>query len=77
MPRKTKRTKAQNRRYKLHQKIKKNFEYHANQRLVIVPFDYDLTCPFLKELRDVYRYNIQYSIVSPNEIIVNEPIFVN
>ncbi|MDN3672645.1 hypothetical protein QWY99_06200 [Flavobacterium branchiarum] len=70
---KLKRTPEQNRRYKLHQKIKERFEYYAKKRTVIIPHDYNLECEFLKELRDKFRYNIQYSIISPNTIEVINP----
>lgn len=68
-----KRTPEQNRRYKLHQKIKKRFEYHAKKRTVIIPHNYNLDCEFLTELRDKFRYNIQYSIIDKNTIEVNNP----
>lgn len=68
-----KRTPEQNRRYKLHQKIKKRFEYYAKKKTVIVPHDYDSQDEFLIELRDKFRYNIQYSIIQPKEIEVNNP----
>jgi len=66
-----KRTPEQNRRYKLHQKIKQSFELYAKKRLVVIPHDYDLKNKFVIELRDKFRYNIQYSIISPNDIEVN------
>lgn len=71
-PPKRKRTPNENRRYILHQKIKTLFEYHAKQKLVIIPYDYDLQNEFVIELRDKFRYNIQYSILSPNEIEVKD-----
>lgn len=70
---KRKRTPEQNRRYKLHQKIKQQFEYYGKKKTVIIPHDYDLQNEFLIELRDKFRYNIQYSIVSPKTIEVNNP----
>lgn len=74
---KPKRTPDQNRRYKLHQKIKKRFEYFGKQRTVIVPHDYNLDCEFLIELRDKFRYNIQYSIISPKAIEVINPEIIS
>ena len=66
-----KRTTEQNRRYKLHQKIKLEFELYAKKKLIVIPYDYDLRDEFVIELRDKFRYNIQYSIISPNDIEVN------
>ncbi|MEO6176971.1 MAG: hypothetical protein ABIP27_17595 [Flavobacterium circumlabens] len=71
-PPKRKRTSDENRRYKLHQKIKGLFEYHGKQKTVIIPWNYDLQNEFVIELRDKFRYNIQYSILTPNEIEVND-----
>jgi hypothetical protein len=62
------RTPDQNRRYKLHQKIKGRFEYHAKKRTVIVSYDYDSDDEAIKELRDRFRYNIQYTIIESEEI---------
>jgi hypothetical protein len=69
-PRK-KRSPDQNRRYKLHQKIKLSFELYAKKKLVIIPYDCDLRDEFVIELRDRFRYSIQYSMISPNDIEVN------
>jgi hypothetical protein len=66
-------TSEQNRRYKLHQKIKKRFEYYGKKRTVLIPHDYNLDCEFLNELRDKFRYNIQYSIINTKSIEVNNP----
>ena len=68
---KKKRTPDQNRRYKLHQKIKREFELYAKKKLVVIPYDCDLRDKFVIELRDKFRYNIQYSMISPNDIEVN------
>lgn len=68
----SKKNSLDNRRYKLHQQIKDRFEYYARRRLVIIPYDYNLNDPFLAELRDRFRYNIQYSIISLNEIEVQQ-----
>lgn len=68
---KKKRTPDQNRRYKLHQKIKNLFELYAKKKLIVIPYDYDLRDEFVIELRDKFRYNIQYSMISPNDIEVN------
>lgn len=70
---KRKRTSDQNRRYKLHQKIKKRFEYSGKKRLVIVPHDYNDDSEYIAELRDKYRYNIQFSIINTEIIEVNNP----
>jgi hypothetical protein len=75
MPKK-KRSASQNRRYRLHQKIKMRFEYYAKQKLVVIPHDCDLKDPFVIELRDRYRYSIQYSILSPKEIEVKEETII-
>jgi hypothetical protein len=69
---KKKRTPDQNRRYKLHQKIKIQFELYAKKKLIVIPYDYNLRNKFVIELRDKFRYNIQYSIVSPNNLEVNQ-----
>ncbi|MBS7232474.1 hypothetical protein KHA90_15755 [Flavobacterium psychroterrae] len=76
-PPKRKRTPEENRRYKLHQKIKMFFEYHGKQKTVIIPYNYDLQNEFIIELRDKFRYNIQYSIISPNEIEVKDFKIIN
>jgi hypothetical protein len=76
-PTKRKRTPDENRRYKLHQKIKTLFEYHGKQKTVIIPYNYDLQNEFIIELRDKFRYNIQYSIISPNEIEVEDFQIIN
>lgn len=70
---KHKRTSEQNRRYKLHQKIKQRFEYYGKKRTVIVPHNYNADCKFLAELRDKFRYNIQYSIITTETIEVTNP----
>ncbi len=41
--------------------------------MVIIPFDYDLQDEFIIELRDEFRYSIQYSIISNKTIEVNNP----
>ncbi len=69
---KKKRSSNDNRRYKLHQKIKQLFEFYSRKKLIIITFDYDLKDKFVIELRDRFKYQIQYSIISPNEINVNE-----
>lgn len=74
---KKKRTAAENRRYKLHQKIKQLFEYYGKKKLIIIPYDYDLKDEFVIELRDRFRYNIQYSILSTNDIEVKNPLIIN
>jgi hypothetical protein len=76
LKKKKKQTKAQNRRYKLHSKIKGLFELYPKQNLVVIPFDCDLKDSFVIELRDKFNYSIQYSIISPNQIEVIEPIIV-
>jgi hypothetical protein len=59
----SKRTPTDNRRYKLHQKIKHDFKYSANTKTVFIPYDYQMDIdPFLLELRDKYKYNLQYTI---------------
>jgi hypothetical protein len=59
-------TPTDNRRYKLHQKIKEKYTYSAKSKTVFIPFDYSVANdPFLVELRDHHRYNIQYSIINP------------
>lgn len=65
------RTPQQNRRYKLHQKIKGRFEYYAKKKTVVVPHDYDSIDEVIAELRDRFGYNIQYSIIDPKEIKEN------
>lgn len=69
-----KRTKEQNRRYRLHQKIKKLFVCYAKKKTVIVPFDWDLQNVFVLELRDRFNYNIQFSIISADSNKENEDI---
>lgn len=61
---KKKRTPADNRRYRLHQKIKQLFEYYGKKKLVIIPYDYDLQDEFVIELRDSSGiiFNIQFCL---------------
>lgn len=61
--RKTVRTSKENRRYRLHQKLKKaNVRFSSNSKTVFVPFDYELQNKDIKELQNEYNYQIQLEI---------------
>jgi len=61
--RKTVRTSRDNRRYRLHQKLRKaDVRFRCSSKTVFVPFDYDLQNRDIKELQNEYNYQIQLEI---------------
>lgn len=57
------RGKEENRRYKLHQRIKSKCRYIASQKKVYVPHDYDINDKDFNELKNKFNYNIQLEIL--------------
>ncbi len=61
--RKSIRTAKENRRYRLHQKLRKaGVRFSANIKTVFVPYDDDLQNRDIKELQKIYNYQIQFEI---------------
>jgi hypothetical protein len=61
--RKTVRTSKDNRRYRLHQKLRKAaVRFSSNSKTVFLPFDSDLQNRDIKELQNEYNYQIQMEI---------------
>lgn len=57
-------TKHNQRRYRLHQLIKKlGYRYHAKQKTVFVSFATEAVHQHVEELRDKFNYNVQFEIV--------------
>ena len=63
-----KRAPEQSRRYKLHQKIKLLFVLNVRKRLIELPYDHILVNKDVIELRDRFRYNIQFTIESEEDL---------
>ena len=63
-----KRTPEQSRRYKLHQKIKLLFVLNVRKRQIELPYDHVLVNENVIELRDRFRYNIQFTIESEKDL---------
>jgi hypothetical protein len=62
------RTKAQNRRYRLHQKLSKaGLRYHSKGKTIYVPWDFDITSSDMQELQIQFGYQVQFEIVSQND----------
>lgn len=51
-----------NRRYKLHQRIKGKYRYEPQQKTVYVPFDDEQADKAVNELKNRFNYNIQTEI---------------
>lgn len=61
--RKTIRTAKENRRYRLHQKLRKaGVKFKSNIKTVFVPYDDDLQNKDIIELQKSYNYQIQLEI---------------
>lgn len=61
--RKSIRTAKENRRYRLHQKLRKaGVRFSSNIKTVFVPYDDDLQNRDIKELQKIYNYQIQFEI---------------
>lgn len=54
--------KENNRRYKLHQKVKNEVDLKSKQRLIEVPLGFETNNKYLIELRDRFQYNFQFII---------------
>ena len=64
-----------NRRYKLHHKIKDICNLYSRKRLIKIPDGYVTNNKYITELISKFHYNVQYYIPIPNvnEIEVIEP----
>lgn len=51
-----------NRRYRLHQKIKKLYKYSPGQKTIYVAYSEELQNPDVAELCNNYNYPVQYII---------------
>ena len=52
-----------NRRYRLHQKLKRaGLRYSATLRTIYVPWNFEIENADLKELQDDFSYQIQFEI---------------
>ena len=61
--RKSIRTAKENRRYRLHQKLRKaGVRFSSNIKTVFVPYNDDLQNKDIKELQKIYNYQIQFEI---------------
>ncbi|SHM72340.1 hypothetical protein SAMN05444484_108243 [Flavobacterium chilense] len=56
--------KKQNRRYRLHRKIKELYRYQSSSKIIYVPSTDDLTNKDLRELYENHNYSIQFEIPS-------------
>lgn len=72
-----KRSSFDNRRYKLHQKVKDICVLKAKQRTIIMHYDAEISNKFIVELQTKFHYNIQSEMFDTNEIEVIEPIILN
>lgn len=56
--------KIKNRKYYLHQKIKKlNFKYNSSEKTIYIPFNNDIESKYIEELKQNFNYSIQITIV--------------
>ena len=71
-------TPTNNRRYKLHQKIKNICSLYSRQRLIEMPDGYVPIDKYILELINQFNYNLQFHIPIPNinNIEVIEPEIV-
>ena len=56
------RTAKQNRRYRLHQRVKKLYRYSALEKTIYVPFDQEANEEPVIELKNKFNYSIQTEI---------------
>lgn len=57
------RTQKINRRYRLHQKLRRvGLRYNATLRTIYVPWNFEMENADLKELQNDYSYQIQFEI---------------
>lgn len=74
-PRK-KRSSFDNRRYKLHQKVKDLCNLDAKERTITVHLDCKISNKYIIELQSKFHYNIQFEMFDIKNIEVKEPIIV-
>lgn len=72
-----KRSSFDNRRYKLHQKVKDICELQSKQRTIIVHYAAEISNKFIIELQTKFHYNIQSEMFDTNKIEVKEPTILN
>ena len=72
-----KRSSFDNRRYKLHQKVKDICELKSKQRTIIVHYTTEISNEFIIELQTKFHYNIQSEMFDTNKIEVIEPTTIN
>ncbi|QSW90732.1 hypothetical protein J0383_07950 [Flavobacterium endoglycinae] len=72
-----KRSSFDNRRYKLHQKVKDICELKSKQRTIIVHYAAEISNRYIIELQTKFHYNIQSEMFNTKEIEVIEPIIIN
>jgi hypothetical protein len=71
-----KRSSFDNRRYKLHQKVKNICQLKSKQRTIIIHYDYVILDKYIIELQNKFQYNIQSEMFDIKNIEVKEPIIV-
>lgn len=71
-----KRSSFDNRRYKLHQKVKNICQLKSKQRTIIIHYDYVILNKYIIELQTKFQYNIQSEMFDIKNIEVKEPIIV-
>ena len=54
--------KRTNRRYYLHQKIKKDYKYNPVTKTIFAPYNEVINNPYIDELTNNYQYTIQLEI---------------
>jgi hypothetical protein len=72
-----KRSPFDNRRYKLHQKVKNICELKPKQRTIFVHYAAEISNKFIVELQTKFQYNIQSEMFDTKEIEVIETTTVN
>lgn len=72
-----KRSSFDNRRYRLHQKVKNICVLKAKQRTIIVHYASEISNKFIVELQTKFHYNIQSEMFDTREIEVIEPTILN
>lgn len=72
-----KRSPFDNRRYKLHQKVKDICELKSKHRTIIMHYATEISNKFIIELQTKFHYNIQSEMFDTKEIEVIKPTIVN
>jgi hypothetical protein len=72
-----KRSSFDNRRYKLHQKVKEICELRSKQRTIIVHYAAEISNKFIIELQTKFHYNIQSEMFETTQIEVIESTIIN